>query len=313
MRDINRQSPIFITGPTATGKTSLGVCLARALNGEIVSADSRQVYRGMDLGTGKDLCEYGTVPYHIIDIVPAGYRYNLYEYVRDARAAIDDIAGRGRRPIIVGGTGLYVETLLKGVVLPTVPENLPLRHNLEGKTLSELTEILSKMKRLHNTTDVDTAKRAIRAIEIETYYDEHPEEAELAQPHPIEDALTIVVDIDRETRRRRITERLHRRLDAGMVDEVRTLIASGIAPEDLEYYGLEYKYLTRYVTGKMSYEDMVSELEIAIHQFAKRQMTWFRGMERRGIRLHHIAYDVDHDEFVAKVKEWLADESRATV
>lgn len=293
---------IAITGPTATGKTQLGVSLARALDGEIVSADSRQLYRGMDLGTGKDLQDYGEVPYHIIDIAPAGYKYNLYEYVRDARAAISDIESRGRQPILVGGTGLYVETLLKGIVLPEVPRDEALRGTLEGKSLEELTEILSSMKEMHNTTDVDTCQRAIRAIEIQTYYQAHPEAAAATEPHPI-DALCILVDIDRDERRRRISERLRRRLDAGMVDEVRRLLDSGIPAADLEYYGLEYKYLTLYCTGRMDYDSMKRELEIAIHQFAKRQATWFRGMERRGIRMHKISYDIDHNDFVALVKQ----------
>lgn len=293
---------IAITGPTATGKTQLGVSLARALDGEIVSADSRQLYRGMDLGTGKDLQDYGEVPYHLIDIAPAGYKYNLYEYVRDARAAISDIESRGRQPILVGGTGLYVETLLKGIDLPEVPRDEALRAALEGKSLEELTEILSLMKELHNTTDVDTCQRAIRAIEIQTYYQAHPEAAAATEPHPI-DALCILVDIDRDERRRRISERLRRRLDEGMVDEVRHLLDTGIAAEDLEYYGLEYKYLTLYCTGRMDYDNMKRELEIAIHQFAKRQATWFRGMERRGIRMHKISYDIDHNDFVALVKQ----------
>ena len=290
------------TGPTATGKTQLGVSLARALDGEIVSADSRQLYRGMDLGTGKDLQAYDEVPYHLIDIAPAGYKYNLYEYVRDARAAISDIESRGRQPILVGGTGLYVETLLKGIVLPEVPRDEALRGTLEGKSLEELTEILSSMKEMHNTTDVDTCQRAIRAIEIQTYYQAHPEAAAATEPHPI-DALCILVDIDRDERRRRISERLRRRLDAGMVDEVRRLLDSGIPAADLEYYGLEYKYLTLYCTGRMDYDSMKRELEIAIHQFAKRQATWFRGMERRGIRMHKISYDIDHNDFVALVKQ----------
>ena len=293
---------IAITGPTATGKTQLGVSLAQALDGEIVSADSRQLYRGMDLGTGKDLQDYDEVPYHLIDIAPAGYKYNLYEYVRDARAAISDIESRGRQPILVGGTGLYVETLLKGIVLPEVPRDEALRGTLEGKSLEELTEILSSMKEMHNTTDVDTCQRAIRAIEIQTYYQAHPEAAAATEPHPI-DALCILVDIDRDERRRRISERLRRRLDAGMVDEVRRLLDSGIPAADLEYYGLEYKYLTLYCTGRMDYDSMKRELEIAIHQFAKRQATWFRGMERRGIRMHKISYDIDHNDFVVLVKQ----------
>ncbi len=300
---------IVITGPTATGKTSLGVALSRTFGGEIVSADSRQIYRGMDLGTGKDLDEYGDIPYHLIDICPAGYRYNLYEYVRDARRAIADIESRGRQPILVGGTGLYVESLLKGIVLPEVPENPELRRSLEGKSLDELTRMLAAMKRLHNTTDVDTAKRAIRAIEIETYYQEHPEAAEQARPHPI-DAITILVDIPRELRRQRITQRMHRRLELGMVDEVRSLLDSGIAPDDLEYYGLEYKFLTQYCTGRLSYGEMVSGLETAIHQFAKRQMTWFRGMERRGFTLHRVPFDIPHDLFAEYVRGLLNTASR---
>lgn len=294
---------IAIVGPTASGKTARGVHFARHSGGEIVSGDSRQVYRGMDLGTGKDLEEYGDVPYHLIDIAPAGYRYNLYEYVRDARIAINEIKSRGKIPVIVGGTGLYVETLLKGLNLPEVPENKELRASLEGKSLGELTSILSAMKSLHNTTDVDTAKRAVRAIEIATYYSEHPEIAPTAANSEPLNAVIVHVDIDRETRRKRITQRLHQRLDSGMVDEVRSLIAAGVTPENLIYYGLEYKYLTEYVTGKTDYATMVHYLEIAIHQFAKRQATWFRGMERRGFTLHHLPYDMDPDSFTDAVMQ----------
>lgn len=280
-----------ITGPTACGKTRRAVELASALAGaEIVSADSRQVYCGMDLGTGKDLEEYGSVPYHLIDIAPAGSKYNLYEYLRDANAAIDDIERRGGRPIVCGGTGLYVESLVNGLQLPEVPENPALRESLRGKSLGELTEILAAMKSLHNTTDVDTAARAIRAIEIQTYYQQHPEAARLAEPHPRR-AVILALNIDREERRRRISERLRARLDAGMVDEVRRLLASGIAADDLIYYGLEYKYLTLYAVGELSYDEMFTGLETAIHQFAKRQMTWFRGMERRGHTLHWLEHD----------------------
>jgi len=297
---------IAVVGPTASGKTRRAVELATALDGEIVSADSRQVYRGMDLGTGKDIEEYGTVPYHLIDIRPAGTKYNLFEYLRDAREAVEDIAVRGRQPVVCGGTGLYVESLLKGMYLPQVPENRPLRDTLQGKSLAELTAILAGMKRLHNITDVDTAQRAIRAIEIQTYYAEHPDEAVMAlNPQPIP-AVVIGVDIPREERRRRITERLDARLDNGMVDEVRRLLDSGVAPDDLIYYGLEYKYLTLHAIGRMTFDRMRTELEIAIHQFAKRQMTWFRGMERRGIPIHWLPYDLPAGEFLTAVTTLLS-------
>ena len=294
-------SLLVITGPTACGKTARAVQCARAFNGEIVSADSRQIYRSMDLGTGKDLHEYGEVPFHLIDIADAGYKYNLFEYLRDARAAIADIRSRGRLPIVCGGTGMYVEALLNGLELPEVPANPELRARLEGRSLAELTDMLSQMKVLHNTTDVDTAKRAIRAIEIATFYQEHPDAARLATPHPVADAVTFCLDIPRDLRRQRISARLRQRLDDGMVDEVRRLIASGINPDDLIYYGLEYKYLTEYVIGRYSFDEMFRQLEIAIHQFAKRQMTWFRGMERRGHVLHYIPFDLPQDEFLNRV------------
>lgn len=295
-------SLLVITGPTASGKTSRAADCAMAFGGEIISADSRQLYTGMDIGTGKDIDDYGTVPYHMIDIVPAGYKYNLFEYLRDAQAAIADVESRGKLPILCGGTGLYVESILKGLRLPEVPENKELRASLKGKSLAELTEILSGMKTLHNDTDVDTAQRAIRAIEIATYYREHPEEAINTTPHPITDATVIGVDIDRENRRRRITNRLHARIKEGMIEEVETLLKSGIAAEDLIYYGLEYKYLTLYLTGEMSRDQMISELEIAIHQFAKRQMTWFRGMERRGFPINWLPWDMPREEFVEQVR-----------
>ena len=290
-----------ITGPTASGKTSKAVALARAIDAEIISADSRQVYRGMDIGTGKDLDEYGDVPYHLIDICDAGYKYNLYQYLRDYRAAYSDILSRGKRVVLCGGTGLYVESVLKGIQLPEVPENKELRNRLEGKSLDELTAMLSAMKQLHNTTDVDTCKRAIRAIEIQTFYQEHPELEANTQPHPVDNAVIVGVDIDVENRRRRITERLRMRLDAGMVDERRLLIDSGVPAEDLIYYGLEYKFVTQYVIGELDYDEMFRLLEIAIHQFAKRQMTWFRGMERRGFTINWINWNVDNDEFVKQV------------
>lgn len=292
---------LAIVGPTASGKTARGVDCALALGGEIISADSRQLYRGMDIGTGKDLEEYGAVPYHLIDVAPAGHKSNLFEYLSLANAAIDDIRRRGKFPVVVGGTGMYVEALLNGLALPEVPCNETLRARLEGKSLEELADILASMKTLHNVTDIDTAKRAIRAIEIETYYREHPEAASQAKPHPIENAIVVGVDIPRDDRRRRISERLRSRLDSGMVDEIKGLLASGIKPEDLIYYGLEYKFITEYVTGLYSYDEMFSRLETAIHQFAKRQMTWWRGMERRGHHINWLPYDLGHQEFVNRV------------
>lgn len=296
---------LVVTGPTASGKTRRAVDIAKVLEGEIVSADSRQVYRDMDLGTGKDLDEYDGVPYHLINIRPAGDKYNLYQYLADANRAIDGISSRGHLPILCGGSGMYVEAVLNGLALPEVPENRQLRERLSGKSLDELTAILRSMKTLHNITDVDTVKRAVRAIEIQTYYAEHPEVCSSCEPHPRENAIIVGVDIDRENRRRRITQRLHSRLEDGMVDEVRRILAGGVPADDLIYYGLEYKYLTLYVTGRLSREEMVSQLEIAIHQFAKRQMTWFRGMERRGFKITWLPWDMPADEFVGLVKNLL--------
>ena len=288
---------IVILGPTASGKTHRAVSLARAIDGEIISADSRQVYSGMDIGTGKDIDEYGDVPYHLIDICPAGYKYNLYEYLRDFDHVFADIKKRGKNAIICGGTGLYIESVLNGLKLPEVPENKELRDELSAYSLEELTKMLAAMKSMHNTTDVDNKKRAIRAIEIQTYYNAHPQAAAAAQPHPISDALIIGIDIDREVRRQRISHRLDARLLAGMVNEIQELISSGVKPEDLSYYGLEYKFVTAYVTGKISKEEMHDMLEIAIHQFAKRQMTWFRGMERRGFKINWLPYNLSDEEF----------------
>ena len=297
---MNQSRILAIVGPTASGKTRRAVAAALALGGEIVSGDSRQVYRGMDIGTGKDLCEYGAVPYHLIDVAPAGSKYNLYRYLHDARAAVGDISSRGRVPVVCGGTGLYVESLLKGMYLPEVPENPELRASLRGKSLEELTAMLSTMKALHNVTDVDTAQRAVRAIEIQTYYAAHPDEAALVNnPQPL-DAVIVGVDIGRDERRRRISSRLKARVDEGMADEVRRLLADGIPAEDLIYYGLEYKFVTQYVIGELSYEEMLQGLETAIHQFAKRQMTWFRGMERRGFTIHWLPSDMDDDAFIAE-------------
>lgn len=293
---------LVILGPTASGKTNRAVDIARAIDGEIISADSRQVYKGMDIGTGKDLEEYGDIPYHLIDICPAGYKYNLYEYLRDFKVVYNDIVSRGKFPILCGGTGLYIESVLNGLDLPNVPENKELRNSLANKSLDELTVILSTMKSLHNTTDVDSVKRAIRAIEIQTYYKDHLDEAAHSEPSPIKDVLILGIDIDRENRRNRITRRLQSRINEGMIDEVKCLLDSGISPEDLIYYGLEYKYLTKYLIGEYSLEQMQNELEIAIHQFAKRQMTWFRGMEkRRGFNIHWLPWDLDKNIFIENV------------
>ena len=300
---MNQYPLIVITGPTASGKTARAVALAREIDAEIISADSRQLYRGMDLGTGKDLEEYGSVPYHLIDICDAGYKYNLFEYLRDYQQAYDDIVSRGKRVILCGGTGLYVESVLKGIALPPVPQNDELRASLAGKSLDELTEILKQYKTLRNNSDIDTAKRAIRAIEIAIYYHENPDLKVLTEPHPIENAVVIGVNIDREARRERITRRLKARLDAGMIDEVRRLINSGVDAEDLIYYGLEYKFVTKHVIGELSRDEMFNLLEIAIHQFAKRQMTWFRGMERRGFHINWVNHDIDDTEFISKCRD----------
>ncbi len=299
-------SLLVVTGPTASGKTRRAVDLATVFNGEIISADSRQVYCGMDLGTGKDLCEYGPVPYHLIDIAPAGSKYNLFRFLADYNVVYSSIIKREKFPILCGGTGMYLEAVLNGLKLPEVPENHELRASLNGKSLEELTEILSSMKVLHNDTDVDTCKRAIRAIEIQRFYAEHPEQAQATQPSPIKNAVIIGVDIDRESRRNRISRRLRQRLDEGMIDEVASLLASGITPDDLIYYGLEYKFLTLYLIGELSREEMIEKLEIAIHQFAKRQMTWFRGMERRGFTINWLKWDLPADEFIGEVKRIIA-------
>ena len=291
-----------VTGPTATGKTARAVHLAKTIGGEIISADSRQIYCGMDIGTGKDLAEYDGVPYHLIDIRPAGYRYSLYEFLEDFERVYNDIRGRGKPVIMCGGTGMYVETVVKGIKLPPVPRNEELRAELAGKSLEELTALLKTMKTLRNNSDIDTVARATRAIEICRYYELHPELKALTEPHPMENALVIGVEVDRDTRRERISHRLRARLDEGMVDEVKRLINDeGIDPEDLIYYGLEYKFVTQYVIGQLTADEMFRQLEIAIHQFAKRQMTWFRGMEKRGTPIHWLSCHLSPDEFTQQV------------
>ena len=297
---------IAILGPTASGKTPFAAALAAALDTEIISADSRQIYRDMDLGTGKDLADYTVdgrkIPYHLIDIAEPGYKYNVFEYQRDFLAAYETIKQKGRLPVVCGGTGMYLESVLKGYRLMPVPENLELREQLADKSLEELTALLQQYKSLHNSTDVDTAKRAIRAIEIEEYYKLNPV---AEREFPPLNSLIIGVDIDRELRREKITRRLHQRLDEGMVDEVRRLLAAGISPDDLIYYGLEYKFLTLYAIGQLTYNEMFVGLETAIHQFAKRQMTWFRGMERRGFTIHWMDASLPMEEKIAFVNQKL--------
>ena len=321
------QQMITILGPTASGKTPLAAALAAEIGGEIISADSRQVYRRMDIGTGKDLGDYvvrsqerlrvgerssgmsgdcRNVPYHLIDICEPGTKYNLFEYQQDFFDAYEDIRSRGAVPILCGGTGLYIEAVLKGYHLSPVPQNPELRDSLEGKSLAELTQMLTDLKtktgsNMHNTTDVDSCQRAIRAIEIETYNLEHPMPRRELPPV---DSLIIGVKIDRELRREKITRRLKTRLEAGMIEEVKALLDEGIPPDDLIYYGLEYKFVTEYLIGKTSYDEMFSRLEIAIHQFAKRQMTWFRGMERRGFKINWIDATLPMEEKVKLIMNY---------
>lgn len=296
---------LSIVGPTASGKTSLAVRLALAFDGEIISADSRQVYRGMDIGTGKDLGEYDVngrqIPCHLIDIVEAGYKYNVFEYQSDFLRVWDDCRKRGVMPVLCGGSGLYVEAVLKGYKLLAVPVNEELRAALSGMSLQQLSDRLATYKKLHNTTEIDTPKRAIRAIEIEEYYRTHPYEE---KDFPQINSLIVGVDVNREVRRERITRRLHERLEDGMLDEVRRILDSGVPAEDLIYYGLEYKYLTLHLTGKLTYDEMVSQLNVAIHQFAKRQMTWFRKMEREGFDIRWLSAEMPMEERVQTVKRW---------
>ena len=311
---------ITILGPTASGKTPVAARLAAEIGGEVISADSRQVYRRMDIGTGKDLADYTitnnrepitnnrepiTIPYHLIDIREPGTKYNLFEYQQDFFDVYQDIRSRGAVPILCGGTGLYIEAVLKGYKLSPVPQNQELRDSLEGKSLEELTQMLTQLKaktgsNMHNTTDVDSCQRAIRAIEIETYNLEHPVPRRELPPV---DSLIIGINIDRELRREKITRRLKARLENGMVEEVKALLDEGIPSENLIYYGLEYKFVTEYLTGQLTYDEMFTRLEIAIHQFAKRQMTWFRGMERRGFKINWIDATLPMEEKIERIKK----------
>jgi len=299
---------LAILGATAGGKTAVAVHAARHFNGEIISADSRQVYKGMDLGTGKDIDEYYLdgewVPHHLLDIKPAGYQYNVFEYQADFVKAYKDIVGRGKFPVLCGGSGLYLQSVLGEYELLEVPINPTLRKELEEAPMEELESILSTYRKLHNTTDIDTRKRAIRAIEIEKYHAEHGAES---RDFPEMNALIVGVKFDRDSRRRRITERLKQRLKEGMVDEVEVLLNKGLTPEQLVYYGLEYKYLTLYITGVMDYKTMFSKLEVAIHQFAKRQMTWFRRMERQGFQIHWLDGYMPMEEKIERIGSWLKD------
>lgn len=304
--EMKKYDLITILGPTASGKTTFAAALAYDLDTEIISADSRQVYRQMDLGTGKDLADYVVndrqIPYHLIDIADPGYKYNVFEYQRDFLNAYAQIAHKGKLPILCGGTGLYLESVLRGYKLDPVPQNPELRERLSAKSLEELTAMLSSYKTLHNKTDVDTAQRAIRAIEIAEYYQQQGEQT---GEFPQLESLIVGIDIERELRREKITRRLKQRLDEGMVEEVEQILAQGVTPDDVIYYGLEYKYLTLYIIGRISYDEMYSQLEIAIHQFAKRQMTWFRGMERRGLRIHWLNAQMPTEQKIEMVKEML--------
>jgi tRNA dimethylallyltransferase len=298
---------LVVTGPTASGKTTLAAAVACKIGGEIISADSRQVYRGMNLGTGKDYEDFIVdginIPYHLIDIADPGYKYNVFEYQRDFIKVYYDLRKRKIFPVVCGGSGMYADSIISGYKMYEVPPDSGLRIELEKKSMEELREILMTFRNLHNITDIDTKKRVIRAIEIEhssrnrrNYHSEFPKVR----------ALITAILYDRETRRHMISERLKKRLDSGMIDEVKNLIAAGITTETMIYYGLEYKYITLYLTGKVSYQEMLRDLEIAIHRFAKRQMTWFRGMERRGIRIHWLDGKLPVEEKVAKVLQLLA-------
>lgn len=299
---------ITIVGPTATGKTRLAACLAKHINGEVISGDSRQVYRDMTLGTGKDYEDYivdgTTIPSHLVDIADAGEKYNVYQFQNDFIPVFKDINERSKWPILCGGTGMYVESVLKGYKMIQVPANEALRNKLADKTLDELTELLAVYGPLHNTSDTETKRRAIRAIEIQEYYRTNPH---IETDFPEIRSLNICVDIDRDIRRSKISQRLKTRLDEGMIDEVKYILSKGVAPEDLIYYGLEYKFVTLHVIGKLSFNEMYQQLEIAIHQFAKRQMTWFRGMERRGIKLHWLDASMPMNQRIEQIQNWLTE------
>lgn len=302
----SRYDLLIITGPTASGKTSLAAMVADGVGGEIISADSRQVYRRMDLGTGKDLNDYSVggkqIPYHLIDIAEPGYKYNVFEYQRDFLKVFSGLKERNVFPVVCGGSGMYIDSIVKGYRLFEVPPDTSLRHSLEKKTMEELTEILATYRKLHNTTDIDTKKRVIRAIEIEHF---NSTSKEKQTSFPDLKSLIIGISVDRESRRRNISARLRQRLAEGMVEEVKRLLDEGLSEESMIYYGLEYKYITMFLMGRLSYDEMVHNLETAIHQFAKRQMTWFRGMERKGIKIHWIDGELPMDQKLDKVMNLL--------
>ncbi len=304
--NMSKYNLITIVGPTATGKTRLAACLANRINGEVISGDSRQVYRGMDLGTGKDYEDYlvdgKQIPYHLVDIADAGEKYNVYQFQNDFVQAFETIQQNEKWPVLCGGTGLYVESVLKGYKMIHVPANETFRNGLRDKNLDELATILESYGPLHNTTDLETKRRAIRAIEIQEYYKSHPE---IDSHFPDIRSLNICVQIDRDIRRERISSRLRKRVEEGMIPEVKRLLESGVTAEDLIYYGLEYKFVTQHVIGELSFEEMYTQLEIAIHQFAKRQMTWFRGMERRGIKLHWLDASMPMEDRLDKIEDWM--------
>lgn len=303
---------LFITGPTASGKTLLAATIASETEGEVISADSRQVYRGMNLGTGKDYSDYiingKKVPCHLIDIADPGYKYNVFEFQRDFRTVYEDIKLRRRFPVVCGGSGMYIDSIITGYKMFEVPPDSGLRAQLEKKSMQELIEILSSYKELHNTTDVDTKKRIIRAIEIEHF---NRSARQKQTVFPVLKSIIVGLHAERDIRRRRITERLHARLKSGMIDEVKGLIEKGVPAETLIYYGLEYKYITLYLTRKLDYGSMVRDLEVAIHQFAKRQMTWFRGMEKKGTKIHWIDSELPLEIKVEKVLELISGKSPA--
>lgn len=295
----NQSTPVMVTilGPTATGKTRLAALVAARLDGEVISADSRQVYRGMNIGTGKDYDDYLVegilVPFHLVDMAEPGYEYSVFEFRQDFLKAYDDITKRGKTPVLCGGTGLYLESVLLGYELKNVPENAELRAELSKMSLNDLTELLHSIRKTHNTTDLTDRQRTIRAIEIAEFEKLNPDPGE---PFPEINHLIFGIHFERNVIRQRITERLKRRLDIGMVDEVRNLLDSGMKPEQLTFYGLEYRYLTDFITGKITFDKMFQLLNTAIHQFAKRQTTWFRRMEKKGVNINWIEGELPIEE-----------------